>query len=312
MSEETLPQDEKVAIKKPDDFRSGFVAVIGRPNVGKSTLVNSIIGRKVSAVSDKPNTTRNRITGILTQTDCQIVFLDTPGIRKKRKSKLQKAMVQASMNSIIEADTSLLVIDAKNPFCHQDEFITENLSKSFILVINKIDLIRKTEILNIITSAAKYGDKIKEVVPVSATEWDGIEELVEVIKKNLSKGRKYFPDDMYTDQSEKFLAAEIIREKIFELTREDIPYRTAVMVERFQENPRKGIIEISAVVFVERKTHRGIVIGKGGHLLKEAGSRSRVEIENILGTKVFMELWVKVKERWTESESLMREIGYLS
>ncbi len=312
MREETLPQDEKVAIEKPDDFRSGFVAVIGRPNVGKSTLVNAVIGRKVSAVSDKPNTTRNRITGILTRSDCQIVFLDTPGIHKKRRGKLQKAMVQTSMNSTAEADSSLLMIDARRPFCQEDEFIIKTLSKPFILVINKIDLIRKTEILNIITSAAKYGDSIKEIMPVSAVDLDGIEELVEVIKKNLPKGKKYFPDDMYTDQSERFLAAEIIREKIFELTREEIPYRTAVMVEKFQENPHKGIIEIDAVVFVERKTHRGIVIGKRGELLKEAGSRSRVEIENILGTKVFMKLWVKVKERWTESESLMREIGYLS
>lgn len=311
MNGNTLPQTHKPAIETPSDFRSGFVAVIGRPNVGKSTMVNSVIGQKVSAVSDKPNTTRNRITGILTREDFQIVFLDTPGIRKKSKGKLQKAMVQTSMNSITESDAPLLVIDAEMPFCREDKFIIENIHSPFILAINKIDLIKKAELLRIISTAAQYGDRIKDIVPVSAIKQDGIKELVGVITKYLSRGEKYFPDDVYTDQSERFLAAEIIREKVFELTRDEIPYRTAVMVETFKENPRKGIIEISAVVFVERKSHKGIIIGKKGELLKKAGSRSRLEIESILGTKVFMNLWVKVKERWSENENLMKEIGYL-
>lgn len=305
------PNSLTYKVEQTDNFRSGFIAVVGRPNVGKSTIVNSIVGRKVAAVSNKPNTTRNRITGIRTCTDSQLVFLDTPGIHKT-KGKLQKAMVQTSMNSIAEADVLLLVIDAERPFVQGDKFIIENLSKPCILAINKIDLVKKSAILEILNSTVEYRDKFKESVPVSAVEHDGIGELVNVIAGELPEGKKYFPDEIYTDQPERFLIAEIIREKIFNLTRDEIPYKTAVLVEEFKENPHKGIIRISATIYVERKSHKGIIIGKKGELLKKAGNQSRLEIESILGTKVFMELWVKVKERWTENESLIRDIGYLS
>ena len=305
------PQEIKIDVKTKK-FKSGFISVIGRPNVGKSTIVNSIVGEKVSAVSNKPNTTRNRITGILTSHDSQLIFLDTPGIHRA-KGKLQKAMVQTSMNSIAEADVLLVVIDAQRPFAQGDKFIIENLPKPSILAVNKIDLIKKEEILEIIKSATDYRNKFTDIIPISALRNDGTAELVEIILKNLPEGgNKYFPDDMYTDQPERFLVAEIIREKIFNQTRDEIPYKTAVMVEEFKENPKKGIIKIGATVFVERKNHKGIIIGKSGELLKSVGSQSRVEIERILGTKVFLEIWVKVKEKWTENESLIREIGYIN
>lgn len=292
-------------------FKSGFIAVIGRPNVGKSTLVNSVIGEKVAAVSNKPNTTRNRIRGIYNTKNSQMIFLDTPGIEQAR-GKLQKSMVQASMNSIDEADIILMVIDATRPFARGDREIIKNITTPVILVLNKIDKIIKHELLPIIKRANEYGEKISDIIPVSAIKSDGVEELKNVLEKKLPEGVRYFPDDIYTDQPEKFLAAEIIREKIFNLTKEEIPYKTAVMVEEFIENPDKGIIRIAAVIFVERKSHKGIIIGKQGEMLKTVGNQARLEIESILGTKVFLELWVKVKEKWTENESLIREIGYLS
>ena len=305
-------QSQEIKIdEKINGFKSGYISVIGRPNVGKSTIVNSIVGQKVSAVSNKPNTTRNRITGILTYPDSQLIFLDTPGIHRA-KGKLQKAMVKTSMNSIAEADVLLMVINAEKPFFQGDRLVIENLPKPSILAINKIDLIKKTEVLRIINSAKEYEDKFTEIIPVSAVKRDGIEELINIIINNLPEGKRYFPDDMYTDQPERFLAAEIIREKIFNLTRDEIPYKTAVLVEEFNENPKKGIIKIGATVLVERRSHKGIIIGKKGELLKKIGNQSRLEIEKILGTKIFMELWVKVKEKWTENENLIKEIGYLS
>ena len=292
-------------------FKSGFISVICRPNVGKSTLVNSIVGEKVSAVSNKPNTTRSKIKGILNTDNCQMIFLDTPGIEKAR-GKLQKAMVQASMNSIDEADVIMMVVDVKKPFTRGDRYILENVPKPVILVINKIDKIIKHELLPIIGQSEEFGEKISEIIPVSALNFDGMEQLKIVIQDRLPEGVRYFPDDIYTDQSERFLAAEIIREKIFNLTKDEIPYKTAVMVDEFKENVQKGIIRIAATILVERKSHKGIVIGKQGKMLKTVGNQARVEIESILATKVFLELWVKVKEKWTENESIIREIGYLN
>ncbi len=293
------------------EFKSGFIAVIGRPNVGKSTLVNSVVGQKVAAVSNKPNTTRNRIKGIYNTKNCQMIFLDTPGIERAR-GKLQKSMVQASMISIDEADIIIMVVDATRPFTRGDRDIIENITKPVVLVLNKIDKIIKHELLPVIERAKGFGEKISEIIPVSATKSDGLEELKSVIESRLPDGARYFPDDIYTDQPEKFLCAEIIREKIFNLTKEEIPYKTAVMVEEFNENSEKGIIRIAATVLVERKSHKGIVIGKQGEMLKTVGSQARVEIESILATKIYLELWVKVKEKWTENESLIREIGYLN
>jgi len=293
------------------EFKSGFIAVIGRPNVGKSTLVNTIVGEKVAAVSNKPNTTRNRIKGIYNTNDCQMIFFDTPGIERAR-GKLQKSMVQASLNSIDEADIIIMVVDAARPFIKGDREIIKNVNEPVVLVLNKIDKIVKHELLPIIERVKLFSEKISEIIPVCATKNNGIDTLKTVIQRKLPEGVRYFPDDIYTDQPEKFLVAEIIREKIFNLTKEEIPYKTAVMVEEFKENTEKGIIRIAATVLVERKSHKGIVVGKKGEMLKIVGSQARVEIESILGTKIFLELWVKVKEKWTENESLIREIGYLN
>jgi GTP-binding protein Era len=291
------------------NFRSGFITVIGRPNVGKSTLLNAVTGIKIAAVSDKPNTTRNRIVGIKTLTGAQLIFIDTPGIHKAR-GKLGKAMVHTAMSAIEEADVILMMIEVKDPFGKGDSFIIENLPKPAILIINKIDTVKKGEILRIIDASRKFEGRFLEVIPLSAKNADGIGDLMDTIVKYLPEGPKYFPEDMFTDQPERFLAAELIREKIFQLTREEIPYKTAVVIEKFKDVPEKGLVMISAVIYVERINHKGIIIGKKGEMLKTIGSLAREDIERVLGAKVFLELWVKVSERWTERENLIKDYGY--
>jgi len=296
-------------ISAEDNFRSGFISIIGRPNVGKSTLFNVMVGEKIAAVSQKPNTTRNRIAGVKNLPDAQLIFLDTPGIHKAR-GELGKAMVQTAVSAIGESDVILMMIEVDEPFGKGDRFIIESLPKPVILVINKVDTVRKDKILEIIAGSQKFEGKFLEVVPVSALNADGIDDLIETITKYLPHGPKYFPDDMITDQPERFLVAEFIREKIFNLTHEEIPYKTAVVIEEFQDVPEKKLVRISAVIYVERQNHKGIIIGEKGRMLKEIGTLARIDIERILGTKVFLELWVKVKERWTERASLIREFGY--
>ncbi len=292
-----------------NSFKSGFITVIGRPNVGKSTLINALVGEKIAAVSDKPNTTRNRILGIRTLPDAQLVFLDTPGIHKAR-GKLGKAMVQTAMGALQEANVILMMVEVKEPFGRGDAAIIKNLSKPAILVINKIDTIKKNEVLHILEASKEYEEKFSDIIPISAMTSDGTEQLLETIVKYLPQGPKYFPDDMFTDQPERFIAAEFIREKIFTLTQKEIPYQTAVLIEEFQEEPERNIINISAVIFVERINHKGILIGKKGAMLKEIGTLARADIEKILGTKVYLELWVKVKEKWSERDNLINEFGY--
>lgn len=290
-------------------FRSGFITVVGRPNVGKSTLINAITGVKIAAVSDKPNTTRNRILGIRTLPEAQLVFIDTPGIHKAR-GKLGKAMVHTAMSAVEEADVILMTIEVKDPFGKGDRFIIGNLPKPAILIINKIDTVKKGEILRIIDESRKFEGKFLEVIPLSARNADGINELLDIVVGYLPEGPKYFPEDAITDQPERFLAAEFIREKIFQLTREEIPYKSAVVIEEFRDVPEKGLIRISAVVYVERMNHKGIIIGKKGEMLKTIGSLAREDIEKVLGAKVFLELWVKVSEKWTERENLIKDYGY--
>lgn len=296
-------------MNKNNDFKSGFITVVGRPNVGKSTLINALVGEKIAAVSEKPNTTRNRILGIRTLSDAQLVFLDTPGIHKAR-GNLGKAMVHTAMSAVLEADVVLMMVEIKDAFGRGDSFIIESLPKPAILVINKIDKIKKGNILEIIERSKDYEGKFKEVIPISALNSDGITQLLSIIKDHLPEGPRYFPEDMITDQPERFIAAEFIREKIFTLTQQEIPYQTAVVIEDFEEVPDRNLINISAVIYVERINHKGILIGKKGAMLKEIGSLARADIERILGTKVYLELWVKVKEKWSQRDNLIREFGY--
>ncbi|MCK5709823.1 MAG: GTPase Era [Deltaproteobacteria bacterium] len=296
-------------MNKNNDFKSGFITVVGRPNVGKSTLINALVGEKIAAVSEKPNTTRNRILGIRTLSDAQLVFLDTPGIHKAR-GNLGKAMVHTAMSAVLEADVVLMMVEIKDTFGRGDSFIIESLPKPAILVINKIDKIKKGNILEIIERSKDYEGKFKEVIPISALNSDGITQLLSIIKDHLPEGPRYFPEDMITDQPERFIAAEFIREKIFTLTQQEIPYQSAVVIEDFEEVPDRNLINISAVIYVERINHKGILIGKKGAMLKEIGSLARADIEKILGTKVYLELWVKVKEKWSQRDNLIREFGY--
>ncbi len=291
-------------------FKSGFVSIIGRPNAGKSTLLNSILGEKVVIVSEKPQTTRNKIRGIKNMENAQIIFLDTPGIHKA-KGHLNEFMVKEAMSALEDMDIIIYLVEATGKI--KDElFIIESLKRvrcPVLLGINKIDMVRKDSILPLMDEYSSVYP-FREIIPLSARKGEGMDELFRCIVELLPEGPKYFTEDILTDQTERFVVAEIVREKVFELTREEIPYSTAVIVERFKENPGKRIISISATINVERDSQKGIIIGKGGAMLKEIGTRARIDIERLLGTKVYLELFVKVVKDWTKNEKMLKEFGY--
>jgi GTP-binding protein Era len=294
---------------KDKDFRSGFIAIIGRPNVGKSTLMNCLLGEKISIISDKPQTTRNRIRGILTLPDAQLVFLDTPGIHKPLH-KMNEIMVKTALGTYGEVDVIMLLVEATERPGAGDKFIIETLSKiktPVFLVINKVDLIAKERLLPLMQELSGLYP-FAEIIPVSALKKD-LGGLVEAILKRIPKGPKYFPDDQLTDQPERFVVTEIIREKIFELTKEEIPYSTAVVIEQMKEEP--NLTSIHAMIYVERDSQKGIVIGKNGALLKEIGTRARLDAEKLLGVKVFLQLWVKVKKGWRDDDHMLRNVGII-
>ncbi len=290
-------------------MKSGFITVIGRPNVGKSTLINKIIGQKIAIMSDKPQTTRSRIQCILTQDDAQFIFLDTPGIHKP-KFKLGEYMLKAAEGTLKEVDAIFFVIDATEKFGGGEKYILERLSatdKPVILIINKIDLLDREKILPII---AEYSARknFAAVVPISATNGDNINELLNEAKKFLPEGPKYYPADMVTDQPERLIVAEIIREKILHVTEDEVPHSVAVDIEEIK--PRKNSATyIRAVIYVERDSQKGILIGKGGELLKNIGKNARPEIEMLLGKKIFLDLWVKVKRGWRNSDGAIQSLG---
>ena len=281
--------------------RSGFIAVIGRPNVGKSTLINTLIGQKIAIMSDKPQTTQNRILCILTEPDAQIVFLDTPGIHKP-KHKLGEYMVKAAEGTLKEVDAILFVVDATEKMGPGEYYILERLQatrKPVILVVNKLDLIEKEQVLPIIS---RYADKYPfvGVVPISAKA---------EIKKYLPEGPQYYPEDMVTDQPERLIVAELIREKVLQLTRDEVPHAVAVETDEMTTRPN-GDVYIRATIYVERDSQKGIIIGAKGAMLKEIGALARKDIEALLGSRVFLDLWVKVKKDWRNREGVLHNFGF--
>ena len=302
-------QNPQMQVQNP--FKSGYVSIIGEPNVGKSTLLNAMMGEKLAIVTPKPQTTRNRIPGILTADSYQIIFLDTPGVLTP-KYRLHDQMVKAAYSAITDADLVLYMIDANRLNSGVEEKILNELKKAVqqvILVINKIDLIPHLTLLPII---ANYQEKFPfvEIIPMSATTGDGVSQLHESIVKHLPEGPPYFPPDQLSDLPERFFVSETIREKIFLRTNQEIPYASSVVVEEFKERPN-GKIYISAMLYVERQSQKGILVGKGGKTIKRIGQLARAEIEQFLETTVFLDLRVSVKADWRRDERKLKDMGYL-
>jgi GTP-binding protein Era len=296
---------------KRSGFKSGFISIIGRPNVGKSTLLNLLLGEKIAIVSDKPQTTRNRILGIKNHPAGQIIFLDTPGIHRAQ-SRLNRSMVKVALATYSEVDGVCFMIEADRSDNDENDFILETLTKiekPVLLVINKIDLVPKGDLLPIMERYSRLRS-FEQIIPISALLGDGVETFVDELLKILPEGPRLFPEDMITDLPERFLVAELIREKVFQLTQEEIPYATAVVVEDFKEREEKNLIVIRATIQVERESQKGILIGKRGRMLKEIGRLAREEIEALLGARVFLELWVKEEKNWREDPQALRRLGY--
>jgi len=294
----------------PKHFRAGYVALVGHPNVGKSTLMNALLGTKLAIVSPKPQTTRHKILGVLTGDNYQMVFLDTPGLIQPQY-ELQAVMMKTAEAAIADADVVVFMIEASEKPAERDLIILEKLKdfrKPIILAVNKIDLVHKDRLLPLIEAYAQRFD-FKEIIPISALELDGLDELKRAIRDLLPEHPPYYPEDYLTEHSERFLVAEIIREKIFYLYGEEIPYSTTVEIVEFKEKTgRKDYIR--AVIYVEKSTQRAILIGKKGLALKRVGSLARGEIEELLGRPVYLDLWVKVREKWRKDPEMVRRFGY--
>lgn len=289
--------------------KTGFIAIVGRPNVGKSTLMNTILGEKVAIVSSKPQTTRNRITGIHTKGDSQFVFLDTPGIHSPKNS-LGEYMVKAADSTMRDADAVVLVVDTGKDISAVEENVIAYLKKSGIpsvLALNKIDMYRREDIA---AAIAKYAAKhsFNAFVPISARSGKNVDELLDECSKFLTDSEWFFPEDMVTDQPERQIAAEIIREKILRTLNKEIPHGTAVVIEEFKDE--RTLISIRAEIFCEKASHKGIIVGKNGAALKLIGTYAREDLEKLFGTKVYLNLWVKVKENWRESARTVGNFGY--
>lgn len=291
-------------------FKSGFVTIIGRPNVGKSTLLNKLVGEKIAIMSDKPQTTRNSIKAIVTGEDYQIIFIDTPGIHKP-KHKLGEYMVKTAAGTIGEVDAVIFVVDAEDKETGAgDTFILEKLKDiniPVLLVLNKIDKIEKADVLKVI-GRLKDLYNFSSIIPVSALQGDGTNIIPDELKKFLPEGPEFFPEDMITDQPERVIVAEIIREKALHLLKEEVPHGIAVEVLSMKDRGEKEIVDIQAVVYCEKESHKPIVIGSKGSMLKEIGRRARFDIESFLASKVFLELWVKVKKDWKDNENMLKTL----
>ena len=296
--------------------KSGMVAIVGPPNAGKSTLMNHLLGQKISIVSPKPQTTRNRILGIVNDEKYQVVLLDTPGLHKAREP-LNIEMMRVALESLADVDMVLFLVDVSLPLPEkvrkkQKEELAgymESIKSPAILVLNKVDLIDKAKLLPMIEGYANLFP-FNAVVPISALSGDGADNLLDEVVDFLPFGPRYFPEDIPTDASERFLAAEIVREKVFLLTGQEIPYSTAVVVESFKDNEQKNLVTIHASIVVERPSQKGMIIGKGGQKLKQIGTAARKDIETLLASKVLLKLWVKVKKNWSEDGNFLKELGF--
>ncbi len=292
-------------------YKSGFIGIIGRPNVGKSTLLNALVGEKIAITTSKPQTTRNRIMGIRNQAEGQMIFMDTPGIHKA-DSPLNRQMVNIAKDTFQRVDVLLLLVDATASVHTSDRFIIQSLPEGampVILAINKIDLVKKTQLLPLIDELNPLRS-FAAIVPLSAQTGDGLSQLVTEILQALPEGPVHFPEDTMTDASERFIAAEIIREKIILLTRQEIPYATAVVVDAFKEDEQKRLIRIQATIHVEKDSQKGILIGKKGVKLKEIGTKARMDIEKFFNARIYLELFVRVQKDWTHDEKMLKQFGY--
>ncbi len=292
------------------EFHSGFVAIVGRPNVGKSTLLNRIVGEKIAIMSDKAQTTRNKIQGIYTTKEAQLIFIDTPGIHKP-KTELGDFMVQSAYSALSEVDAILFMVSADQKRGKGDDMIMERLKKNdapVYLIVNKIDKVHPDALLPFIedyTSVMPF----KEVIPISATEGNNFEHLMETLVAQMPEGPQYYPEDQITDHPEYFIISELVREKVLLLTRDEVPHSVAVVIESITHEPGEKM-HIRAAIIVERDSQKGIIIGKGGKMLKNIGTKARQDVENLLGEKVFLELWVKVQKDWRDKKVYLQDFGY--
>ena len=296
-----------------ENYKSGFISIIGRPNVGKSTFLNRVIGQKIAIMSDKPQTTRNKVQGVLTLENSQMIFIDTPGIHIP-KHKLGDFMLKVAKNTLREVDVIIFMVNAVEPRGKIDEYIMEMLENNetpVFLVINKIDQVHPEKLVDIIESYTKKYN-FAEVLPISALQGNNVEKLLETIQSYLPQGPQYYPADQVTDHPERFIISELIREKVLHLTREEIPHSIAVVIDKIkkEEDTEKDMIRVSATIIVERDSQKGIVIGKKGALLKEVGTRARKDIEMLLGTNVYLELWVKVQKDWRNKSAHLKDYGF--
>lgn len=292
-------------------FKSGFVAIIGAPNVGKSTLLNQLLGQKIAITSEKPQTTRHRILGVAHMPGAQLIFLDTPGIHRA-KGPLNVRMVEVALKVLGDVDLVLFMTDAASPDDVSDEIILESLKKKnlpSILAINKVDLVNKEKLLPLMEQWDE-AHAFHAIVPISALQRIQVDELAAEMVALLPEGPQYYPEESVTDMPERFIAAEMVREKVFRLTSQEIPYGVAVTVESFKERTEKNLIDIQATIHVERESQKPMIIGKGGKMLKQIGEQARVDIERMVGCKVFLKLWVRVQKRWTRDEKAIRRFGY--
>lgn len=291
------------------NFKSGFAAIVGMPNVGKSTLLNTVVGQKIAIISDKPQTTRNKILAIYNDDESQIVFTDTPGIHKPH-NQLGEMMVKAANESMNDVDVLIMVVDAARQVQDTERRIAESIKKlgiPSILVINKVDLVKKDLLLPLIADYSNLNN-FDAIVPISAKTGDGVQLLIDEIKSLIEPGPQYYYEDMVTDQPEKQIAAEIIREKLLWLLDKEVPHGVAIEIEKMQE--KQNVTTINAVIYCEKDTHKGIIIGKNGEMIKHISTLARRDIEKFMGTKVYMETWVKVKENWRDNAHFIRSQGY--